>query len=107
MIPTRLAPTFFLVLALGLAAAAADLGPLAGTPMSGKLVAIDAQFVTFKSDAGAVVKMPVKDLAAVDLKNKLLPAAAKFDEVELTDGSVIRVSAVQIKGKAVVPTLAA
>lgn len=107
MTPTRSAPVFALVLALGLVAPAADLVPLAGTPTGGTLVAIDAQFVTFKTDSGTVVKMPVKDVAAVDLKNKPLPPEPKFDEIELTDGSVLRVSAVQIKGKAVTPTLAA
>src|SRR6266545_3783795 len=99
---TRYAPPLLLALTLGLLAPAADLVPLAGTPTAGTLVQIDPQFVTFKTDgSGTVVKMPVKDVAAVDLKNKPLavPKDARFDEIELTDGSVLRAESVKIKGK--------
>jgi hypothetical protein len=97
--------TFALLLAapLGLAARAADLVTLTGKKTAGTLVAVTPQFVEFEPVAGAAVKVGVKELAAVDLKNKVVPpgAGAKFDEVELTDGSIIRATELKVKGKKV------
>ena len=80
---------------------AADIVPLAGKPSKGTVTGIDAQFVSYKDDTGMEQKVPVKELAAVDLGNKVVAPSGAYDEVELTDGSLFRVSDFRIKGKAV------
>src|SRR5688572_1575473 len=103
--PRVLRPGLGLLLALGLclSAPSADLVTLAGKKSSGALVQVDKDFVTFKDEGGGTLKVPVKEVSAVELKNKVVaPAAgAKFDEVELTDGSVILTSAFQVKARKV------
>jgi hypothetical protein len=103
---TRLAAALVLGLCLGLAARSAELVTLAGKKASGTLVSVDPQAVGFQEDgSGTVAKVPVKEVAAVDLKNKVVAPAkdARYDEVELTDGSVLRVAGVKLKGKKVEP----
>jgi hypothetical protein len=102
--PTRLAAVLALGLSLGLAARSAELVTLAGKKSNGTLVSVDPQAVGFKEDGSATVaKVPVKEVAAVDLKNKVVAPAkdAKYDEIELTDGSVLLVAGVKLKGKKV------
>ncbi|HET6572379.1 MAG TPA: NPCBM/NEW2 domain-containing protein [Fimbriiglobus sp.] len=106
MTTTRLASVLALGLGLALTARSADLVTLAGKKSAGTLVSVDPQAVGFQEDgAGTVAKVPVKQVALVDLKNPVVAPAkdAKYDEVELTDGSVLRLAAVKVKGKAVEP----
>jgi hypothetical protein len=78
---------------------AADIVPLTGRPAKGSVTAIDAQFVTYKDESGAEVKVSVKELAAVDLGGKVAAPVPGYDEVELTDGTLFRVAEFRLKGK--------
>ena len=84
------------------AAAGEDFTTVAGKKYSGKLVAVDATGVTFRTGTGET-KLAAKELVLVDLGNKPLPPAkdAKYHEIELTDGSVVRCGRFLLKGKAV------
>jgi hypothetical protein len=89
------------ILAAALAAARADdLTTAGGKKLTGKLVAVDAEGVTFQS-GGTDVKVPAKDVLLIDLGNKVAAPGKdqKFHEVELTDGSVLRVGKYAVKGK--------
>jgi hypothetical protein len=91
------------LLALALAAptvAADDVTTTGGKKITGKLVAVDAQGITF-STGDAKVTIPARDIVLVDFGNKPAPLAkdATFSEVELTDGSVFRVAKFALKGK--------
>lgn len=100
----RLTSASVLILASGLVAWSAELTTLAGTKAVGTLTQVDAQSVMFHEDGRpAPTKFAVKELAAIDLKNKVAapPAGAKYDEVELTDGSLLRGTDLRIKGRAV------
>jgi hypothetical protein len=92
-----------LALCAGLAARSAELVTLTGKKSAGTLVAVTADLITFKDESGAELKVPVKELSAVDLGNKVVAPAkdARYDEVELTDGSVLRVSGLKLKDKKV------
>jgi hypothetical protein len=79
---------------------AADIVPLDGKPVKGTVTGVDAQFVSYKDESGAAAKVGVKSLAAVDLGGKVAPATA-FDEVELTDGTLLRVAEFKVQGKTV------
>ena len=106
MTKTRLASVLVLGLSLALSARSAELVTLAGKKSAGTLVSVDPQAVGFQEDgAGTVAKVSVKEVALVDLKNAIVAPAkdAKHDEVELTDGSVLRLAGVKVKGKAVEP----
>ena len=86
-------------------ASGAEATTLAGRKVTGELVAIDATAVTIREEAGPT-RLPVKELAVVELrKPPLPPKEAKFDELELTDGSVVRLSKLLVRGKQVEPTL--
>jgi hypothetical protein len=96
-----------LALAFALFAASAgadDLTTGAGKKMSGKLVAIDAQGVTF-STGDARVTIPGKEIVLLDLGNKVAPMPKAegnkllVHEIELTDGSTFRVAKYALKGK--------
>ena len=96
---------FALAFALSAAVAGADdLTTGAGKKMSGKLVAIDAQGVTF-STGDARVTIPGKEIVLLDLGNKVAPmpkadgGKSLVHEVELTDGSTFRVAKYSLKGK--------
>ncbi|MGL6095200.1 MAG: NPCBM/NEW2 domain-containing protein [Fimbriiglobus sp.] len=95
--------------ALAATAAPADqLVTLAGRKIDGTVTAVDPQFVTFTEKAtGTAAKVPVKEVAVVDLKNPavVLTDATKRDEIELTDGSVIVCTKLLLKGKAAEPAL--
>ena len=70
---------------------AAEIVPLTGKPIRGTIVGVDAQFVTFKDEASAEFKLPIKEMSAVELGAKVPVLGDKpFDEIELTDGSLIR-----------------
>ncbi len=95
-------PVAALVLLVGFVAIARadDLTTVGGKKLSGQLVAVDAEAVTFKS-GGSDVKVPAKEVLLIDLGNKVAAPAkdAKYHEVELTDGSVLRCAKFVLKGK--------
>lgn len=104
----RLALSAALTLPVCLRTSAAELTTLAGAKAVGTLIQVDAQFVTFHEDGRAApTKYAVKELAAVDLKNKIATpvAGTKYDEIELTDGSLLRGTEFRIRGKAVLLSL--
>lgn len=99
-----------LVLAAGLTAlallaspaAADDITTIAGKKLTGKLVAVDANGVTFAT-GDTKVQIPARDLVLVDLGNKVPPLPKEvttYSEIELTDGSRFKVPAFTLKGKA-------
>jgi len=73
------------------ALSAADIVPLAGKPLKGTIVGVDPLFVTFKDEANAEQKISVKEMSSVELGAKA-PALTDVphDEIELTDGSLLR-----------------
>ena len=81
---------------------AADITLLSGKTSKGTLVGVDAKSVTVK-DGAETVKISVKDMAAVDLGAKAiaLPPDTKYDEIELTDGSLLRVTDFKLTKKVV------
>ncbi len=86
-------------------ASADDLTTTAGKKLSGKVVAIDAQGVTFTTGETRVT-VPGKELVLVDLGNKVTPLAKdkegrlpRVNEIELTDGSTFRFGKVLVKGR--------
>jgi hypothetical protein len=95
-----------LILLLGLIAisqaGAEDVTTLAGKKFNGKLVKIDRDGITFRVDSGDS-RLSGKELLIVDFGNKVVAprAGAKFHEIELTDGTVLRCDKFAIKGKTV------
>jgi hypothetical protein len=99
------------VITLGIAATTAsadDLTTTGGKKLTGKLVAVDAQGVTFGTGE-AQAKVPGKDIVLIDLGNKVAPIPkdketgkeVKVTEIELTDGSVIRAGKFVLRGKTI------
>ena len=88
-----LRPALGLLLALIVSpvVSAAEIVPLAGKPIKGTILGVDPLFVTYKDDANAEVKIPVKEMSSVELGPKA-PTLAEvaYDEIELTDGSLLR-----------------
>ncbi len=82
------------------AASADDVTTVGGKKLTGKLVAVDAEGITVDV-AGTDVKVSAKDVLLIDLGNKVAAPAKdqKYHEVELTDGSVLRVGKYAVKGK--------
>ncbi len=89
-----------LLAAFLVAAKADDLSTVAGKKLTGQLVAVDGEGVTFKT-GGTEVKVPAKEVLLIDLGNKVAAPAkdARYHEVELTDGSVLRCAKFAVKGK--------
>ncbi|QEL14030.1 NPCBM/NEW2 domain-containing protein [Limnoglobus roseus] len=87
-------------------AAAADISTLTGKKHQGEVTAINDGVMTVRTEGGPV-GVAVKDVFVVDYGRKVeVPAKdAKYDELELIDGSVIRTTGLLIKGKAVEVTL--
>lgn len=82
---------------------AADIVTLDGKTAQGTVMAVTGETLTYKGADGQPVNVPVKALAEVRLGNKPLPApAAAHDEIELTDGSLLKVAntGVRLKAKA-------
>ncbi len=72
---------------------AADLVTLDGKTVQGDILAVDGEALTYKGSDGQPNKIPVKTLAEVRLGNKPLPlGTAAYDEIELTDGSLLKVT---------------
>jgi hypothetical protein len=91
----------FLSLIAGLAAAD-DLTTTAGKKITGSLVAVDKDGVSFKV-GDAPLKVNGKEIVFIDLGRKPLPLAkdVKFIEIELTDGTRLRCSKFALKKKTV------
>jgi hypothetical protein len=89
-----------MVCAAFVAARADDVTTVGGKKLTGKLVRVDAEGVTVDV-AGTDVKVSAKDVLLIDLGNKVVVPAKdqKYHEVELTDGSVLRVGKYAVKGK--------
>lgn len=85
---------------------AADLSTLTGKKYKGELKRIDAALLTFEADIGTVA-IPLKDLFVLDFGRKAAAPAegARYDELELTDGSIFRCTSLKVKGKTVEVTL--
>ena len=94
--------TLLVVLALAPTAAAAELATLDGKKLTGEIVGISGNELTFKSPAGEE-KFLVTTIASVVTgpAPKALDTGMKHATVELTDGSLFRCSEVAIKGDAV------
>jgi hypothetical protein len=94
------------VAALGLAvpltgtARADDVTTTAGKKITGKLISVDAQGITFAT-AEARVPISARDIVVVDLANEAVqrPKDTPFAEIELTDGSTLPVARYTLKGK--------
>jgi hypothetical protein len=99
---------FAITLALLVTRAQADnLTTTSGKQISGELVAVDAQGVTLSTNQNSQVKVPAKEIHLVDLGHHISPPPkdAKYQELELTDGSTFRIAKFAIKGKKVVTEL--
>jgi hypothetical protein len=99
---------FVLLLVLAASHANADkLTTTNGRNISGKLVSVDAQTVTFSTNESSQLKVPGKEIHLIDLGNPIapLPKDAKYLELELTDGSTFRITKFAIKGKKFVTDL--
>jgi hypothetical protein len=81
----------------------AELRTLAGKTVSGDLVSISDESIVLRTDAGEV-STPVAEVLSVDFQNTTQPAA-KYSDVELTDGSLLHCSRFTLKGKEVELTL--
>ena len=89
--PFRPTAAIFIAFASASAGWTAEIVPLAGKPIRGTITGVDAQFVTFKDEADAELKLPLKEMSAVELGPKIPTLADKvYDEIELTDGTLFR-----------------
>ena len=82
-----------------------DLVTLTGKTLKGKLVAVDATAVTFKDAAtGTDERVPLKAIQAIDLGHKPISLSdAKYDAIELTDGSTLVCAKFRVRKKQVEP----
>ncbi|QJW93525.1 NPCBM/NEW2 domain-containing protein [Frigoriglobus tundricola] len=80
-----------------------DVTTTTGKKLKGELVAVDAQGITFAS-ADAKVPLSGREIALVDFGRPVrpVPKGATYSEIELTDGSTLRVAKYALKGKAFV-----
>lgn len=83
-------------------ATAADLTTLDGKKLSGTLVAVDRDRVVLQV-GDAQVQVPVNTIHAIDLARSpaSIPAGIRYHEIELTDGSTLKVSRFSIKERRV------
>jgi hypothetical protein len=89
-----------LVTLLAAVAGADDLTTAVGKKLTGSLVGVDKDGVTFKVGE-APVKISGKEIVFIDLGHKVVAPAkdAKYQDIELTDGSRVRCSKFLLKGK--------
>ncbi|MCI0700179.1 MAG: NPCBM/NEW2 domain-containing protein [Planctomycetia bacterium] len=88
-------------------ALADDLTTNDGKKLTGKLVSVNGEGVSFTT-AEATVTVPGRNIVGITLSDKFEPIPATVtthSEIELTDGSVIRVAKFTIKGKKFETTL--
>ncbi len=81
---------------------AADVTDLNDKVLRGQIVGFTNDTLSVKDDGGAVIKVPLKSLATVDVGNKLAVLPLAYDEAELTDGSILRLQDFKIQGKKIV-----
>lgn len=95
-----------LILALAApAASAAELKTLKGEIIKGDLVSVSDKAVVLNA-GGKEISTPIDDVLLVSLKDGYDNVAdVKYAEVELTDGSLLRCTRVEMKGKDVALTL--
>ena len=86
-------------------ASAADATTLAGRKVTGTLVAIDATTVALQEPGATTpTRLATVELATVETrKPPAPPKEPKFDELELTDGSVLRLTKLLVRGKQIEP----
>jgi hypothetical protein len=89
------ATTLLAALALS---AGADLQTLSGKKVTGDLVGVDRQTVIVRPASGETVRVPVADVLQVDLTPGDAPPKGAHTAVELTDGSVLLCSKVEVAG---------
>jgi hypothetical protein len=89
-----------LVALLVSAAGADDVTTTAGKKISGKLVSVDGQGITFATPS-ANVPIAAREIVTVDLGRGVVQPSSgtTYSEVELTDGSIIRTAKYTLKGK--------
>ena len=104
---TRISVSLLAAVATLSTASAAEVTTLAGRKVTGTLVAIDAATLTLQEPGVPTpTRLTVKELAVVETrKSPLPPKEPKFDELELTDGSVLRLTKLLVRGKRIEPTL--
>jgi hypothetical protein len=80
--------------------AAAELTTLDGKKLSGVLLAVDRERVTIRV-GDAPVLVPSKNVMVIELGNAAaaLPSDQRYHEIELVDGSILRVSNFSIKAR--------
>jgi hypothetical protein len=90
------------LLACAPAGLGADLRTLEGKTISGDLVRFTEKEVVVKGAEGEV-STPLEQVLTIDLApaKDLLPRDAKYKDVELTDGTLLHCSQVEVKGKEV------
>jgi hypothetical protein len=90
---------FLLGAAVGMGA---EVRTLAGMTLTGDIVKLSEKEVVVKTAEGEVAT-PITQVLTIDLgpANNLLPANAKYRDVELMDGTVLHCGDVQFKGKEV------
>jgi hypothetical protein len=92
--------TLIVLVVLAPTAAAADLATLDGKKLTGEVVAINGNELTFKPASGAEEKFLVTAIQAVTLgpAPKSMETGKKYTTVELTDGSFFRCTDIEING---------
>src|SRR5262245_43152266 len=95
---TRYRATAALILLAPLATFGADLQTLAGKKVTGDLVSVDDKAVVVKTPAGDG-RTPLADLLEINFSNAPTPPPAKYNLVELTDGTLLHCADFKIKGK--------
>jgi NPCBM/NEW2 domain len=97
----RLTCTFLVVASFVPTALAADLTTLDGRKLSGEIVSIAGNDLTFKPTTGGEEKFLVTTIGAITTgpPPKGLESGKKYTLVELMDGSTFRCQAIAVKGK--------
>jgi hypothetical protein len=80
---------------------AEELVPLVGKPISGRLLSVSSDTLTFQNGDAPPVTYSFKEIGAVDFKVPVtaLPKDSKYDLLELTDGSQFRLTQLKLTGK--------
>ncbi|CAN5283108.1 hypothetical protein BH11PLA2_BH11PLA2_35200 [soil metagenome] len=95
--------SLLILVTLSPAASAAELTTLKGLKYTGDFVTLAEGNVSFSTPTGPIT-ISVKEIATIDFNAKSDPLVkAKYDEIELIDGSMLRVTGLEIPGKAVKP----
>ncbi|MGL6075755.1 MAG: hypothetical protein ACRC8S_16485 [Fimbriiglobus sp.] len=106
IIVMRIVFALFAVLTVIQISEAADLVMPEGKKTAGKLVGFEGDVIVWDVGGGTNSKTPAKQVASIEFRSSSpTPKESKFDELELTDGSVLRLSKLAVKGKSVEPTL--